>query len=260
MFGEAGANAADAAQEPDNSALVDDLAWPSLRVYDRDHLARIALPLGGIGTGTVSLGGRGDLRDWEVMNRPGKGFVPVFGGAAPFLALFAQQGTTPTVCRLLEGPVDASAYEGSHGAPGANLNLPRFRDALFATAYPFGRVVLRDADVPLEVHLRAFNPLVPGDAEASGLPLASFTVELRNTGASAVTAVVCGRCPTSSALTARRRRGTGKAIRITSGRRATATTRGTATACAACSCSRAASTRSPRPGAPWRWPRRLLER
>ena len=25
--------------------------WPVLKTYDRDHLARIALPLGGIGTG-----------------------------------------------------------------------------------------------------------------------------------------------------------------------------------------------------------------
>ena len=48
-------------------------AWPVLKRYDRNHLARIAMPLGGIGTGTVSLGGRGDLRDWEIMNRPAKG-------------------------------------------------------------------------------------------------------------------------------------------------------------------------------------------
>jgi hypothetical protein len=31
---------------------------PILKRYDADHLLRIALPLGGIGTGTVSLGGR----------------------------------------------------------------------------------------------------------------------------------------------------------------------------------------------------------
>jgi uncharacterized protein (DUF608 family) len=44
--------------------------WPILKFYDTEHLAKIALPIGGIGTGTVSLGGRGDLRDWELMNRP----------------------------------------------------------------------------------------------------------------------------------------------------------------------------------------------
>ena len=50
--------------------------WPVLTRYDAAHLSRIALPLGGIGTGTVSLGGRGDLRDWEIVNRPAKGFSP----------------------------------------------------------------------------------------------------------------------------------------------------------------------------------------
>ena len=30
--------------------------WPVLKHYDQGHVARIALPLGGIGTGTVSLG------------------------------------------------------------------------------------------------------------------------------------------------------------------------------------------------------------
>ncbi len=50
--------------------------WPVLKRYDSHHLARIALPLGGIGTGTVSLGGRGDLRDWELMQPPGQGLYP----------------------------------------------------------------------------------------------------------------------------------------------------------------------------------------
>ncbi|MCK4602529.1 MAG: hypothetical protein KAU28_08695, partial [Phycisphaerae bacterium] len=45
-------------------------SWPVLKTYDAGHLRRIALPLGGIGTGTVSLGGRGDLRDWEIANQP----------------------------------------------------------------------------------------------------------------------------------------------------------------------------------------------
>jgi len=42
----------------------------TLKKYDRDHLLRVALPIGGIGNGTVSSGGSGKLRDWEVMNVP----------------------------------------------------------------------------------------------------------------------------------------------------------------------------------------------
>lgn len=35
-----------------------------MREFTGAALAQIAFPLGGIGTGTVSLGGRGELRDW----------------------------------------------------------------------------------------------------------------------------------------------------------------------------------------------------
>ena len=38
------------------------------------------MPLGGIGTGTISLSGRGGLVDWEVRNRPDKGFTPAICG------------------------------------------------------------------------------------------------------------------------------------------------------------------------------------
>src|SRR5208283_2813215 len=35
------------------------------RTFSGRNLKMIAFPLGGIGTGTISLGGRGQLRDWE---------------------------------------------------------------------------------------------------------------------------------------------------------------------------------------------------
>jgi non-lysosomal glucosylceramidase len=171
--------------------ILDDAEWPSLRLYEAPDLDRIAMPIGGIGTGTVSLGGRGDLRDWEIMNRPAKGFVPRLGNAqtvGPFLALYARAEGGAAVARLLEGPSPLSGIEGSHGATTPNEHLPRFTSARFATAYPFARVLLSDPDVPLDVELRAFNPLVPPDADASGIPLAAFTVLLRNRGRTRVTA------------------------------------------------------------------------
>src|ERR1700677_3178221 len=33
-------------------------------------LARVSCPLGGIGTGGIELGGRGNLQDWQIFNRP----------------------------------------------------------------------------------------------------------------------------------------------------------------------------------------------
>ena len=64
-------------------------SWPIMKHYDSRHLYQIALPLGGIGTGQVSLGGRGELRDWEIMNIPAKGFSTVYTGSsnAPFFAI-----------------------------------------------------------------------------------------------------------------------------------------------------------------------------
>src|SRR5204863_4161181 len=42
-------------------------------------------------------------------------------------------------------------------------------------------LAFRDESFPLDVSLDAFNPMVPGDADASGLPVAFLTWTLRNT-------------------------------------------------------------------------------
>ncbi len=172
--------------------------WPVLTAYDQDHLARIAMPIGGLGTGTVSLGGRGDLRDWEIMNTAAKGYIPTSeqrGYIGPFFALFTKAADGTCATRALEGPLDASLYEGSFGARVANHGFPRFESCSFQAAYPFGQVLLSDADVPLNVRIKAFNPMVPGDAEASGIPMAVLTYELTNPTDQEVIASVSGNLP-----------------------------------------------------------------
>ena len=54
---------------------------------------------------------------------------------------------------------------------------------------------LADPGVPLSVRLQAFNPLVPADADASGLPVAVLRYVLANRGRTPVTAAVCGTVP-----------------------------------------------------------------
>src|SRR4051794_16437516 len=94
-------------------------SWPVLTCYDEDHLRRVAMPVGGIGTGTISLGGRGDLRDWELVNRPAKGYAP----PNTFFALWAKRGDEPAVTRAIEGPIDPVQFEGASGAVGRNHGL-----------------------------------------------------------------------------------------------------------------------------------------
>src|SRR4030081_976756 len=79
------------------------------RLFSGAQLSEIAFPLGGIGTGTVSLGGRGQLRDWEIFNRPGKGKIL----PSSFVALWLRpEGDSRGIVKVVEGPL-MPPYRGS---------------------------------------------------------------------------------------------------------------------------------------------------
>ncbi len=166
--------------------------WPVLKSYDSQHVQKIAMPIGGIGTGTVSLGGRGNLQDWEIMSRPAKGYNP--GPSfeiSPFFLIHTEwDGKKDT--RLLEGPVPTYAYEGERGVDRiTNHGMPRFSTSTFDAAYPLGQVHLSGAAAPVKVTLKAFNPLVPANADDSGIPMAVLRYVVTNTSTSAVKVSVC---------------------------------------------------------------------
>lgn len=167
--------------------------WPVLKEYDQDHLRRIALPLGGIGTGTISLGGRGELTDWEVANMPAVGFSPaMYGADAPgFLLYVGEPGERKSVTAL-EGPVLPDEYLDGEGRPFRHRGFPRFSNASFAAAYPFGQVKLEDDSLPVSVTVKGFNPFIPGDVDSSSLPVVVLSYEVQNKSDNDIEAAVCG--------------------------------------------------------------------
>ncbi|MCS6777352.1 MAG: GH116 family glycosyl-hydrolase [Chloroherpetonaceae bacterium] len=157
-----------------------------MRSFTGESLRTIAFPLGGIGTGTVALGGRGNLQDWEIFNRPGKGKVLPY----TFFCIYAGREGEPGIARVLERRI-LPPYQAGFGLPTAQASgLPRLHEVVFRGEYPFAWLDFQDARLPLQVQLEACNPLIPLDAEASGLPAALFRWTLTHTGDRPVQATV----------------------------------------------------------------------
>ena len=167
------------------------------KTYTGEALREIAFPLGGIGTGCVSYSGRGALVDWEIFNRPNKGFIPDL----TFFSLFAQEEGCAPVYRVMEGRLQPS-YQGplhyprhyggfGFGPPQVQgAGLLRFAECSFTGAFPFATVELRDDTVPVRVTVEAWSPFMPLNDRDSSLPVGVFQITLTNTTSRPVQAAV----------------------------------------------------------------------
>ncbi|MEZ0324504.1 MAG: GH116 family glycosyl-hydrolase [Fimbriimonas sp.] len=150
-----------------------------------DQLREIAFPLGGIGTGCVSLDGRGGLRDWEIYNRPNKNSLL----ETTFPTLWCRQDGQAPRALVVQGPrVKNWIGEGNtfwnygHGQFFKQGDgLPCFDEVEFEGTFPFARVQFRKDDLPLKVSLAAFNPFIPLDIRSSSFPTACLIYTLTNT-------------------------------------------------------------------------------
>lgn len=163
---------------------------PHLRTFASDA-SEAAFLLGGIGTGNVSLGARGELRDWEIFNHPGKGArLP-----RAFFSIYAQRGEEPGVARVLEARL-TPPFSRSHGFSSEEVaGLPRLAHAVMAAEYPFVWHTFEDDRLPVEVALESFTPFVPLNPDDSGIPCAVLTYTLRNPGTQTVRASIVGSLP-----------------------------------------------------------------
>ncbi|XID93912.1 GH116 family glycosyl-hydrolase [Paenibacillaceae bacterium WGS1546] len=154
-----------------------------------------AFLLGGIGTGNISIGSRGQLKDWEIFNWPGKNTKFPFS----FFALWAKpEGADKPIAKILESRLHPP-YTSSHGYIQHELvNLPRFEDAELTCEYPFANVTLKDSEMPVSVQMEAFTPFIPLNSKDSGLPSAIVRYKVKNSTDKKVDVTVVGTLPNAS--------------------------------------------------------------
>jgi hypothetical protein len=104
-------------------------------------LQRIAFPPGGIGAGSISLGGQGQLCDLAILYRPDKGIVSGYA----FTSICGRAENREPIARVLEArftpPYDGAAGLGLASAPDRagliqEVELANDTD-FYAEAYPF---------------------------------------------------------------------------------------------------------------------------
>ena len=106
-------------------------ATGKLPVYSGDSLRHILFPVGGIGTGDILIGGRGDIRELEIFGRADLDELPPY---MTFFSLWMQtrqmeEGIpveNPPVVKILEGRLPDD-YPNPFGVPRQQLaGMPRF--------------------------------------------------------------------------------------------------------------------------------------
>ena len=161
-------------------------------------LRHVAMPLGGIGTGQVAICGDGSLRQWQLLGRPNHtGFVPD--------SLFAIRCTREVrpfdAVRVLQAnsalePVEGTPCVTDDHVPEQQRRLVShiggFERTTFSATYPVATVTYEDRSLPVVVELRAWNPFVPLDADASSLPAALLDFTITNSGAEPVGGCLAG--------------------------------------------------------------------
>ncbi|MHB1484399.1 MAG: GH116 family glycosyl-hydrolase [Saccharofermentanales bacterium] len=156
--------------------------------YKGEKTREISFPIGGIGTGSIGLGGNGRLLDWEIYNKPSKKSVNQYSN----FAVKAEKNGELLDARVLQGDLQGTFMGGEGNVNGHGTGygwgpsrctmagMPHFADVEFLAAFPFARLGFETPGFPGKIVMTAFNPMIPTNDFDSSLPGAFFEFEIEN--------------------------------------------------------------------------------
>ncbi|MGA2243882.1 MAG: GH116 family glycosyl-hydrolase [Verrucomicrobiota bacterium] len=169
---------ADKKLSPDWVASLFARGVPTTYTKSRDELRYIGMPVGGLCSGQLYLGGDGRLWHWDIFNQKiGTGADHYANPMKPSSPL--DQGF---ILRVLAGERELErALDGT-----------QWSEVTFNGEYPLGRVRYADPDCPVSVEMDAFSPFIPLNVDDSSLPATVIEFRLKNTGATLVAGELAG--------------------------------------------------------------------
>lgn len=159
------------------------------KVYTGEALRAVAMPLGGIGTGTIAICGDGSLRQWQIVNEVNHlACLP-----HSFFSIWTRRSRPrgEPVARVLQSaalygtpPDDIAPTTNDHLVPLAHQTLlkrlPGVQATTFTGGYPIAELAYEDEALPVQVTMEAFNPFIPLNEKDSALPVALFSLTVHN--------------------------------------------------------------------------------
>ncbi len=160
--------------------------------YTGKKTAEISFPIGGIGSGCIGLAGNGNIKDFEIFNRPNKNSYNTYTS----IVIKAEDEENVIDVRALMGDYEKS-YMGDSNRIGGGVDrramtgMPHFKKSTFIGEFPFAKIKFSDEKFPGAVSLEAYNPFIPLNDKDSSLPVAIFGAEIKNTTDRTLTYTVC---------------------------------------------------------------------
>jgi non-lysosomal glucosylceramidase len=167
---------------------------PAVYTKDRDELKFIGMPVGGICTGTLYLGGDGKLWLWDIFNTNKEGIAQRqirWSGFGHPHDIGPRDGSA-----YVQPPTEHSPLEQGFavrvGGVVRTLDNQGWAHIAFTGQYPVGTVAYSDPASPVAVTLTAYSPFIPLNADDSGLPATICEFRVHNKSSAALTADIGG--------------------------------------------------------------------
>lgn len=165
----------------------------------KNELRYIGMPVGGICSGGVYVGGDGRLWLWDIFNQNQLGVVtktlPVKLESFNIKEINNTHGSLyleplTEVSPLQQGFALSIKQNGTTVIK--RLQQDDWDEVTFESTYPVATIKYIDNNLPLQVSVEAFSPFIPGNADDSGLPATIQAITIKNTGSSNISVEVIG--------------------------------------------------------------------